>query len=354
MTLSVASRRIDRAHDLSEHARHVLGFVDGGSHWLHWAVRDPHARYHFEDENALVAGVQAGLHDSGLVLLPRLGLLVSPVKLMTLDLADLRTLAKAEEGHAQSARKVVGILSGHDLVPASELAGLPGLLKEMEVNEAPLFQCMTLGEQLAILELRDVDDESELHGEAAVFARHQSRTALEFVDYYRAYLGLETARPLKSRERRQERAEEALATLLPILFHALDCPRVDALAPPWEVSAATEEWLLMGRRLGFSRLSRGVQQVIANADFSGEEDEEAERIVGAYLAGAQALLMSAEFDAGRMSQDGTCIFRAASQTHEAVVAAPPSGIITLSSFCRLRETPNAPSTSKRRKHDGEA
>jgi hypothetical protein len=359
VTLLVASRRIDRLHALSEHGRLVLGLIEGGRQWLDWAVDDPRARYHFEDENALVAGIQSGLHAYRLVLLPRLGLLVSPVKLMTLSVTDLRRVIKAERRvGAMAAAAVKRIFAAHDLVTADELAEGLSFLEELEVANAPLFCGMALDEQLAIrdlLRLPDEHDPTEYQDEAAAFALEQSRTPIEFADYYRAYPRLIAGRKSdESKQDRKERAEAALATLIPILFNALDCPRVDGPAPAWEVSAAIEEWLLMGRRLGFSRLSQGVQQISEHAGYEGQEDEEAERIVGTYLAGAQTLLMSTPLGDGQVRQDGTCAFAARSAKDEVIVVARPNGIITLSSYRRLPNEPAGSATTRGSKHHGKA
>jgi len=341
MTLSVADQGIDRPQRLSERARLVLGLVDGGRQWLQWAIRHHQARYHFEDEDALVVGTQTILHATRLMLLPRLRLWISPIKLMTLSLAELRVFARAEDRPGGSARAgVAQVFRDHQLLTNSELDGAAALLRALKVADAPLFQCMTLRDRLAIVALLGQPASGEapvvgLRQEAAAFAVEQSRTPLEFVDYYRAYLNLAAETPLGAPEQRRARAEAALATLLPVLFDELDGPRVDGLAPPArEFSAATEEWLMLGRRLGFSRLSRGVQQVIAHAGLTGDGNDKAER-AAAYLAGAQALLTSGKLDSGRIGQDGIWTFRTTSQTHELKVVALPSGVIALSAFRRL-------------------
>jgi len=356
MTVTVASRPIHSLTGISELGRLVLGFVDGGLEWLNWAIRDPRARYHFEDESALVAGVQTGLHSSPFLVLPTLGLMVSPVKLMTISLPDLRTLQLAEGGNpsAAVATRVKQILAAHGLVTQADLAGGMAFLEQLGVAGAPLFQCMGFVDQLALLDLLNNPGEDELgpeyQQEAAAFAVPQAVTPQEFADYFRAYLQqIASVATLKeTAAQRSTIVQTALDTLLPLMFDALDCPRVEGLVAPWEVSAAIDEWLMMGRQLGFARLSLGVQQVIANTPFKQQTGEAARLIVEAYLASAQALLKSADLGRGQMGQDGaSCIFEIPTSSQEAVIDLGADGIITLASYRRLPPPPPTPKPEKK-------
>lgn len=365
MTLSVASRRINRAAGISEHGRLVLRLIDGGLPWLEWAMHDPHARYHFENENALVAGVQIGLHAVPLVVLRKKpGLIVGPIKLMTLGLPDLRFLAHSndDDGRGGMAVRVQNICQRNGLVTEADFARAMSWLEGLGVApDEPLFRAMALQDRLAIHHL--YCRRSELPGpaspeEAAAFALERARTPLEFVDYYKAYLQYVAAarRVPTDRERRMARVKAAIDRLQPLLYPALDCPRVDGLVASWEVAAAVEEWLMMSRRLGFSRLSRGAQQVIAHTryprrDGEGDSDEdEARRIVAGYLAGAQALLGSAQLGDGQIGQDGVSrTFHVRSDLEAAVIALGPDGMITLNGFRASPRETAIPPTTKRRK-----
>jgi hypothetical protein len=355
MSVSVAGRQIQRLFMLSDSARLVLGLIDGGIDWLEWAIRHPRARYHFADERALVAAVQAGLHGSALLLMPALHMKVGPAKLMTIDSDDLCILAGA--GHED--RRVKKILAHHDLVTQTELAcDRPLLEGKLELGDPlPLvFQGMGFDDRLRIHALLFPEEplpESAPQAEAAEFAIELAANPLEFVDYYRAYLQYLDADPQQppSPRGRMARVRDAIESLEPMLYDALDCPRIDGQGAHWEVALAIDEWLLMGRRLGFSRLSRGAQQIIAHTSFpSREDDREAHRIVAAYLVGAQILLGSAKLGHRWIRQDGiSSTFLVRSEVEEAVVALSGDGIITLSSFRMLRKPPPVPATSKRRK-----
>lgn len=362
MTVSVASRRIEGSSSLSEHGRQALKFVEDGSAWLDWAIRNHRVRYHFEDEQGLVAGVQEGLHASRFVLLRKLGLMASPLALMVLDITDLRILAKAEKRGAdhETIEQAQGILKKHRLVSQVELGEGTEFLERLNVGSEPLFQGMTLDERLAILALaqdRRYAQPSWPDGgeDAARVALKRARTPVEFVDLYRAYLDYVEALGAQeeSQAKRESRWSDALDTLRPLLFHSLDCPRVDGSAHPWEVAAAIDEWLMIGRRLGFSRLSQAMQQVIAHARFAGQDEDKAEQAVSTYLAEAHAFLMATELGEGRIGQDGvTRNFTLVSAGKEAVVTLNAGGIITLTSFRTLLLDDKPSPTPKRRGHHG--
>lgn len=360
MTVSVASRRIEGLSSLSEHGRLALNFVASGSEWLGWAIQNHRVRYHFDDEAGLVAGVQEGLHASRLVLLGTLGLIVSPLALMALELADLRVLAKVERGKADPdlIRQAKEILQRHQLATQAELREGTELLKTLDVwRKQPLFQSMTLDERLAILALAQEPRYAAPAWpgggeEAAQAALQQARAPVEFADFYRAYLDLvhRLGSQDESRAKRETLWSDTLDTLRPMLFHALDCPRVESPARPWEVAAAIDEWLMMGRRLGFGRLSQAMQQVITHTGFAGQDGEEAGQIVATYLAEAHAFLMAAEFGEGRLGQDGvTRTFTLVSAGKEAVVTLGAGGIITLTSFRTLLLDQDKPAPTRKRR-----
>ncbi|HKR24817.1 MAG TPA: hypothetical protein VJS15_06125 [Allosphingosinicella sp.] len=356
MTVSVAGRPIHHRAGIHEPGRLVLGLIDGGAEWLDWAIDAPQALYHFDDETALVAGVQDGLHASPFLLLRQRGLMVSPATLMTFSRADLKALAQGERpgnGKAATAR-ADKVVSDHKLATQADLADGSAFLTELKVADEPVFQFMGLGDRLAMHGLfqesiRSEAPEEALQQEAAAFAVGQSQSPLEFADFYLAYLQYVATLAAKGTQPQDpaDRAalvEAAVHILEPLLFHALECPRVDGPTAPWEVATAIQEWLMMGRQLGFSRLSQGVQQVIAHAGYTGQDSDEAEGIVAAYLAGAQALLASQELGPGRIGQDGASYaYHVESSSMQADIALGPDGIVTLSSF-RPKE-PATPSTT---------
>jgi len=341
MTLSLAGRSIESSGGISEAGRLVLRFIDGGTQWLQWAIANPNARYQFADENALVAGIQAGLHGAPFALLAKTALIVGPVKLMTLAPADLQALAEAEAG-SESVKvkaRVARILADHGLVTQPGLAAGAAFLDRLGIADAPVFQCPSLDDRLAILDLMNdpgagTSAPSGPDREAAAFAAGRAATPLEFADYYRAWQCLAAAAgPEGTAEAKGTLVGSAIDSLMPRLFTALDCPRVDGGASSQAVAAAIDEWLMMGRRLGFARLSLGVQQVIANSDFSGATGDGGQQVVDAYLDAAQALLRARPIAEGRLGQDGMSrSFRVEGDGGEAIVQLDADGAIALAGF----------------------
>lgn len=359
MTIAIADRWIQELGDLSELARLAIAFVDGGIEWLQWAIVEPGVRYVFPDESALAAGIQQGLHASRFALAPKLGLMVSPVKLMSMGLADLKVLARAETGESGAkigvhARRV---MDAHGLLTQADFDSGAAYLQELGVASAPVFQFMTFPDQLAVYDLAKTSVEADeqnlpLEQEAAQFGVAQARTPIEFADFFRIYMSLAQKLPkADTPAKRQSHAEAALHALLPKLFGALDCPQVGGLVPPAQVAEAVAAWLTMGRAVGFPRLSAGACQIVLHTRYKGEVGYQAQEFVSAYIAAAQALLSAQAPQRGLMAQDGaTCAFRIASGEHEGVLQLDPLGVISLASFERKppraapAKAPAAPST----------
>jgi hypothetical protein len=341
MSISLAGRPLQGPADLSELGRLALAFVADGTEWLRWAIGDTASRYDFVDETALVAGVQEGLHVTRFALLPKLGLRVSPVKLMTLGLADLRLLAKAEAepDGSKSAARVRQVLDGHALLDSADLDRGTALLADLGVAGAPVFQCLDFEARVALHGLVGSFDpkakSTPLAKEAAAFAVLQAQSPPEFADYYRAYLRLADKLDLvgAKADDRVAAAEAAIEVLRPLLFGAHDCPRVDGLVGPGEVGRVVQDWVSQGRVLGFLRPSVAVWQVIEHSGFRRETGDDARRVVEGYLHAAQGFLVAVPIARGRMSQDGaSCVFPLDQGQYHARVRLDPPGLITLGEF----------------------
>ncbi|EJL33256.1 hypothetical protein PMI01_02219 [Caulobacter sp. AP07] len=341
MSVFLAGRPVPHPGSLSELGRLSLAFVDGGAEWLGWAIGDPASRYDFADETALVGGVQEGLHATGFALLPNLGLRVSPIKLMTLGLSDLRLLANAQQdpGAPGLAARVRKVLDAHGLLDSADLDQGAALLKDLGVDGAPVFQCLDFEARAALHGLVGSLDPktipAPLAKEAAAFAVLQAQSPPEFVDYYRTYLRLADKLDLvgATASDRAAAAAAAVNALLPLLFGAHDCPRVDGLVGPGEVGRIVQDWVRQGRTLGFPRLSVAVWQVVEHSAFRREIGDSARRIIEDYLRAAQDFLASVPIVRGRMDQDGaSCTFPLEQGQYRAQVRLDAPGLITLGEF----------------------
>jgi hypothetical protein len=351
MTILVAGKTIPHVGALSELGRLALRFIDGGPQWFEWAAANPAAQYDFPDESALLSGVQQGLHASPLMLLPRLELMLSPVKLMTMSLADLGILDKAEHGgdSAVIAVQVKKILAAHGLLTRTDLASGKAFLAETGVDGSPLFQCLAMEDCLAIYGLLNLSvgqnaQNPALQKEAAAWGVRQARTPVEFVDYYKCFLHHAAKLGLLegSAEQREAAADKVLETLLPLLFGALDCPQVDGLVAPAEVARAVGSWLTRGKQVGFARLSEGVQQIVQFTRFANETGNAAKIIINQYLSAAQSVAVAAPPQHGEMGQDGaSCRYALSSGDQRAELQLGGNGIISLRRY-QSRPGPSQP------------
>jgi hypothetical protein len=363
MSITVATRLVQGAGALSALGQQALAFIDGGTEWLAWALAATTRRYDFADETELLAEVQQGLHGSPYTLLPQLQLLVSPVKLMTLGLPALRTLAQAEGGDTSEvvAAQVRRLLADHGLLARADLAAGTAWLRELGVADAPVLQAMDLHGHLAIQALMHRPPGGPLQGqpqgaevppallrEAAAFGAQQGRTPQEFGDYYRVYVDqtVNTDLLFASAQEREAAAGAALATLLPLLFGTLDCPQLGGLAAPQEIARTVGNWLAAGRRVGFARLSQAVQQVVRHSAWRNETGDAARRILDRYLQSAQAFLSQTPARQGRMAQDGaTCRFALENGEQYGELQVDRHGVVSLAAFGRRRPAGGDPSAA---------
>jgi hypothetical protein len=289
----------------------------------------------------MVAAVQTGLHATRYILIDAIGLLVAPVKLMTMTPADVQMLQRAAIGEVKPRNPdLLKLLAWHGLATQDDLTAVDTLLGNLEVTPAPMFQAMDLDDRLALLRLARSPcivepGTPDLRLEAAAFAATQAYSPQEFVDYFHTFIDhvATVGEPGDTPVRRRERVQRAVYTLAPLMFQALDCPEVAGLVSPLEVEGAIIDWLMSGRQLGFLRVSQGVQQIVANTGFANEEGLAAQLIVRDYLDRAQQLVRLQGIGRGAMGQDGaTCLFPIVAPTQEAVIRLGPTGVITLAQF----------------------
>lgn len=323
MTVQIADTPLTSAFGLSETGRLVMGLIDGGLHWLDYAIAASDRTYAFPDESTLVAAVQSGLHASRLMLVGGVELPVAPVKLMTMNPRELQILRRAALGEIDPHDpQVLEVLARHRLATISDLAAVGELLDHLEIPDEPLFQTMTLDDRLAMLALQTDDRIVE------------AGSPVEFADYLRVFIDLmrNFDDPFESPEERYEQAERAVYILGPLMFAALDCPDTPGLVAPLQVEVAIAEWMLSGRQLGFLRVSQGIQQIVAAGGYTSQTGLAAELAVRSYLDRANRVIQFYGIGPATMQQDGaTCLFPVG-PNEEAVVRLDPTGAITVARF----------------------
>ena len=336
MSLSLGGQLITHPTALSPSCRLILNLIQGGIQWFDWAVASPTERYPFTDESDLLSQVQQKLHASGLMLLPQLQVLISPVTLLSLGLDDLQVLAAVEAGDESAASiiKVRALLAAHGLLTRDDLGLVRSCLEELGVSTLPLFQALGLGDSLALHRLLVEENHATLDQmqEAADFASAQAATPREFCDYCRFYLDLAAADPAATPAARNQKALAVFTTLAPLLFGALDCPQLSTNASPAEIRAAISSLNAQQKLLGFSSVSRAVQQVARHTGFPAAPAATAAQAVQQYLQAALAFLGAANRYTARLGQDATVVARLEDDTDYAELCLDSSGMLWLSEF----------------------
>jgi len=340
MTVQIADTPLSSAFGLSETGRLVMGLIDGGLHWLDYAIGASDRTYAFPDESTLVSAVQSGLHAQRLMLVGGIDLPVAPVKLMTMNPRELQTLRRAAMGEIDPDEpQLREILARHSLATLADLDAVDELLEHLEVAGEPLFKVLTLDDRLSLLALHEDEritdaGQSDLRVEAAQFALEQAGSPIEFADYTRTFIDLmrNFDDPFESSDERYELAERAVYALGPLMFPTLVCPDAPGLVGPLQVEAAISEWMLAGRQLGFLRISQGIQQIVAESGYTNQTGLAAELAVRSYLDRANRVIQFYGIGPAFMQQDGaTCLFPVGPK-EEAVVRLDPTGAITLARF----------------------
>lgn len=348
MTISISGRLIERAAQLSDRARMVLGLIDGGPPWLSWACTSPTARFDFVDELTLLADVQKGLHSARLVFLPRTGLSVSPLKLMSLETDTLRLLALGESGDASEydAARLRHALQTNQLLTNDQLASTDGFLALLGVGTASLFRLQDLNDRLALFTLMSSCNagvaaaELALQAEAAAFAVQQARTVAQFCDYYQFFLVLAGAgtAPDAGPAVRAQMAEAALYRLLPLTFGRLHGLQLSTSPlQSRELMSAIWQWQMTGRSVGLPNVSQAALQMVAHGGYRGEESPAAiVRLMDDYMEQANALLVKGSITAQSVGQDGESLrYTFENATHRAQLEVSPERLVYLRSFAPL-------------------
>jgi hypothetical protein len=337
MALTIGGNACTDPAELSDGARACLGLIDGGLAWVGWAIARQAAGYGFDDETALVQGVQEGLHGTGLMLLPALGLTVAPARLMALEPQQIKALAKGEAGGALKP-PVRKLLTEAGLLTAADLAIGTTWLAGQGVADAPLFQVLDLADRIALTELAAGDQaETGLGKEASAFAVAEARAPAEFADYRRLYLALAARPGTASAAERQALARQCLDILLPWMFTALDCPAIPMPPTPLAVADSLSHWLNGGQLLGFSRATAGARQICERTGFT-PASEGVGALIADYLRQASGVLAEGALSVS-LGQDGRSMAgRAEGASGRAMVSVNALGHLSLEDF----EPPSKP------------
>ncbi|MDH1660962.1 MULTISPECIES: hypothetical protein [Stenotrophomonas] len=341
MSVFIAGRSIPQANQISQPCRHVLQFIDGGEQWLKWAMESHEHRYAFSDEGTMLDGVQQGLHGSRMTWLPRLGLQVGPIKLLSLGASDLGALRNMEfdEETRLSHNEAQRVLDKHQLLTNTDLGASRAFLAAIGAAAAPLLQQLDFRESLALHQLAGevgmpATGRDDL-ADAAHFALLHARRPIEFADYFRFYQRVSAGGG--SREHRLAHATRALQQVLPILFGFLDGPQLPQLPSPEQVREAIDASLAANRQIGYARISLAAQQMAACFDNDPDllqDDSRLREAVRWQLRDAQEFLNEHPVSRGRLGQDGASVQFPIDGSRAKAVVQVEDNVITLQDYRR--------------------
>lgn len=358
--VTLGTKPLRNVSELSEPAVEVLSLIRNGATWMKWALNDTSNTYEFRDENTLLCGVQAGLHGTPLVLLTKTKLLVGATKLLSMSIDALKTLAANEatttNGVGMQAQKV---LNANDLKTQDTLATIGPFLQQAGVATAPIFQAMGLADQIAIYDLMRLSEripamKPALQNNAAAFAVSLATSPIEFVDLYKIYYQVALRQNLMDVDvtARNEQVQQVWQTLVPFVMTWLDCPSFGRMQKPAGLYDSILRWGRPGGKVGFTRLSSGVFQIVANSVYVNQSGAEAWSIVNTYAKDAQTFLLANAPTTAYVAQDGlSCNYVAQSDSLEARLQSTSHGLTTIGSFSARRKSSQpsptqAPATGK--------
>jgi hypothetical protein len=339
-SVTVGDKLLSSQADLGDTST-IVNLIDTGSSWLAWAIGNAGVHYRYADESSLVTGLQSGLHGTDLVLLPELGILLHPLKLMELKADELSVLAAVKQGSdSATLRQAKRILAAHKLRNREDLEIGSEFLAETGVQNEPVFSGLTLAGQLALFAMVDEFSDANafnktLQKEAARFAVSHAESVFEFVDYYKFYMAtIDDPAPSDSGvSARINKAEALRASGEPLLYGYLSCPSFSGVPTLEQMSVMVQRWLAEGNVLGFPRLSHGLMQIAQHADLQGTNEQATSALIKEFSAQSGALFKEKLAGSVELTQDGRKHFYSCQGTSgSARLCHSSNGNLTLESF----------------------
>jgi len=308
----VGGRPISAVSELSPKGQLLLDLIPQGPAWLNSGVKAS-CRHAFDDEAALLVGVQLGLHGSETLLLPRLKLLVHPERLQELapnELECIRATERSSNENTVIKLKAQKALKRHSLWADEELTHGDGFLNEAGVSSELVFRSRSLADRIALLDLVSETEwnwTTSLQQEAGKFAVAHAQNLPEFIDYCQFYLAQlpDKEHPAPDQaEKRARFAETRAETLSDLLFDLLHSPSFERPPTATELPGALAQWSSRGYRVGFPRLSAALAHIEQYAELYGASGPAARQLIDRYMDRAQAHWVNRMPNTIQLSQDG--------------------------------------------------
>lgn len=348
--VAVAGRTVRQVDDLAPRTQTMVALVDGAERWLSWAIPAPNPYFRFPDEAALVTGVQQGLHGSPLILLPRLRALVHPRKLWTLKEEQLNQLLSYEgdeEDNEVLGTSVRNVLNENGIFTQQNLASGLQFLQQIGTAGLPLFQALSLSDQVALMEVVKTPPTSlaldrTAQASAAAFAAESAQTPREFVDYYAFFF--DAAERLATDDDPADLPDTVRGVrdrLIDPVQALLPCPVLERVPTPVEMYALINQWIDRQQLIGFATVPSALRQIAASGllPAPGEDDGAFRARLRSFIDGVQQFLKYTEPAGRTLSQDGlTYSFPLVAKSATARIDRTDDGLVTLG---RYEQAPGA-------------
>ena len=332
---STAEHKRIIATNLSEKFVKMLSLVDGSIDWLNWAANKTPRAYLAESELTLLLEMVEGLHNSPLLRLPGIPLVLHAARLWDLPRDDFFTLA------AGSASPVTDkILAAHGLISQTDLALAASYFQELTTDNSTLWVGSALADQISLYKLYS-NLQAKKISKAAIanmssFAESKAATPQEFVDWSEFYLAAATK--LNVEPEQKTLAVTVTQTWQDVLKLAVCYLNAPSLGMHWRKShleTLLRNWIETGGEIGFQTSTSAAVNIVRNSRWMKVRTKplEREEAVVEYMASAQALLYSSHPKVEGMTQDGeNHRFRFQSGPQQATISIDSLGTVTIEEF----------------------
>lgn len=334
--------------DLDANFATVVRLIDGGETWLNWACGDMNVRYEFANGYDLTEAIQAGLHGTPILFLPKLAMFLHPLTLLTLPKADFEVITTYETStgtQTKLAEAAAKALAKNHLYAQAQIQEVNTWLDAWKMLGQPVFQAISLADAIALIGLntwieeQDLDEEDEdldrLQRLAAAFAVPFAQSPQEFVDYFQFYFTLAMRNDwleLDENEPGFDQANQLLAALVPYVRLMLRGAILEARPSTEALENFICTWQDSGYPLGFQRFSEAANQITQNTGIVAD-DATLKAVVENYFARAQAFIRANQASSISLSQNGLVSkYQILANDASAVVQWNDAQVLTLQSF----------------------
>ena len=345
--LRCRGKMVRSVDDLQPGAKALMSCIPQGNQWMQ-TIAQASTEYDFQNDLELLAGLQAGVHGSPLLLLRNLQLVVHPEALRGLSSDDLASIAQIETGQDDNSvvrMRVRRVLAAQQLLTESELKIANEFSAQMNMAEEPVFHSMDLSDRVDLFNLlnnasSEQEQDASLQAEASRFAVTHAANLPEFIDYYRFYMAeiREVGNDAQDAEKRMRTTETALDRLPEFCLDMLWVPTLNGTPSKSELPGIIAQREAAGFPLGFPRLSAALSFLAREVPLNGATGESAARIIQEQLQQLQNLWTSNVPGSVRVAQSGSeRIYSYLTSSQRAGLSLSAEGILSIAD-CQLLPT----------------